>query len=286
VAVRFDHFVAIDWSGAKGTRHRGIAVATAGPGDEAPRLVPAPDPKGWARGEVADFLEGLSGRVLAGFDFSFAPPFLDRDSYLPGVDAPRTAPDFWRFVDDHCRDDPDHGAHGFMHGVARAHFWMGAADGPKAGYLRWRVCEQAYNVCGGGKASTVFDCVGAAQVARASFSGMRLLHRLRAAYAVWPFDPPADRTIVEIYTRAMLQHARGKGLKIRHRAGLDQALESLGSLPLSGDGPLNDHETDVLVAAAALRRLAGEPRWWEPAGLTPAIATTEGWTFGIAGPSG
>ena len=43
-----------------------------------------------------------------------------------------------------------------------------------------------------------------------------------------------------------------------------------------------DHETDVLVSAAALRRLAPEPRWWRPEPLTADIARTEGWTFGIS----
>lgn len=284
--MSFDRFVAIDWSGAKGVRHRGIAVAVAEPGDTAPRLVAPPDRRGWARGEVADLLEALNGRVLAGFDFSFAPPFVARGAYLPGLDAPETGPAFWAFVDALCADDPDFGAHGFMEGVARAHFWMGAADGRKHDFLHWRACEVAFNAGGGGKASTVFDCVGAAQVARASFAGMRVLHRLRGAYAVWPFDPAARRTVVEIYTRAMLQHACGKGLKIRDRAGLDLALAALGSLPWAGKEPLTDHETDVLIAAAALRCLSGEARFWAPAGLTPDVATTEGWTFGIAGPSG
>ena len=58
----FDRFVAIDWSGAKGARHKGIAVAVAGAGVEAPRLVPPPsriggNGGGWARAEVADWLE-------------------------------------------------------------------------------------------------------------------------------------------------------------------------------------------------------------------------------------
>lgn len=188
----FDRFVAVDWSGARGTRHRGIAVAVAEAAGGAPALVPPPGARGWARGEVAEWLDGLGGRVLAGFDFSFAPPFEARGAYLPGLDAPATGPQFWAFVDSHCRDDPDFGAHGFMEGVARRHFWMGAADGDKRDFLHWRACELAFNAAGGGKASSLFDCVGAAQVARASFSGMRLLHRLRGPFAVWPFDPPGS----------------------------------------------------------------------------------------------
>jgi len=277
----FDAFVAIDWSGAKGVRHKGIAVAVARPGADAPRLVAPPSPAGWARGEVAAWLEALPGRVLAGFDFSFAPPFVGRGAYLPGLAAPETGPAFWAWLDALC-DDADYGAAGFMLGAARQHFWMGAADGRKADFLHFRVCEARFNASGGGKASTVFDCVGAAQVAKASFAGMRVLNRLRAHYSIWPFDPPGERTVVEIYGRAMLRHAGGRGLKIRDGASLDAALAALGSEGFADGGLLNDNETDAVVTAAALRRLAPDAGWWTPGGLTAQIARTEGWTFGIA----
>jgi hypothetical protein len=277
--LNFDRFVAIDWSGARGTRHKGVAVAVAEPGDRAPALVAPPDARGWARGQVAEWLEALPGRVLAGFDFSFAPPFVGRGAYLPGMEAPATGPAFWAWMDGHCGADPDFGAHGFMEGAARPFFWMGAADGAKRDFLHFRVCEARFNAGGGGKPSTVFDCVGAAQVARASFSGMRVLHRLRERYAVWPFDAPSERTVVEIYTRAMLRLAGGRGLKLRDAAGLTAALAAFGSGAPAG--VFNDHETDVLVSAAALRRMAGEPGWWAPEGMTAAVAATEGWTFGV-----
>lgn len=279
--MTFDRFVGIDWSGARGVRHRGIAVAVAETGEAAPVLVAPPSPAGWARSEVAAWLEALPGQVLAGFDFSFAPPFVARGAYLPGLLTAEDAPGFWAHVDA-LSDDEDYGAAGFMAGAARPHFWMGAADGAKADFLHFRVCEQWFNAGGGGKASTVFDCVGAAQVAKASFAGMRVLNRLRGSFAVWPFDPPGGRTVVEIYGRAMLRHAGGRGQKIRDGAALDAALAVLGSGPFDEGHRLNDNETDAVVTAAALRRLAGEPRWWAPGGLTPDIARTEGWTFGIA----
>ncbi|MCG2840204.1 hypothetical protein L6Q21_04310 [Sandaracinobacter sp. RS1-74] len=278
-APSFDRFVAVDWSGAKGVRHKGIAVALAEAGDGAPAIVPPPSPGGWARGEVADWLEALPGRVLAGFDFSFAPPFVERGAYLPGLETAGDAPGFWGHVERHS-DDPDYGAAGFMRGAARPHFWMGAADGPKAGFLHFRQCEQRFNAGGGGKASTVFDCVGAAQVAKASFAGMRLLHRLRRSHAIWPFEAPGPRTVVEIYTRAMLRHAGGRGLKLREVEGLNAALAALGSAGVPARA-YSDHETDVLVSAAALRALSPDRRWWRPEGMSRAIARTEGWTFGI-----
>lgn len=272
--------MAVDWSGAKGVRHKGIAVAVAEPGAEAPTVVPPPSPAGWSRGEVAAWLEALPGKVLAGFDFSFAPPFVARGAYLPGLETASEGPGFWRHVDA-LSPDADYGAASFMQGVARPHFWMGAADGPKAGFLHFRACEQRFNAGGGGKASTLFDCVGAAQVAKASFAGMRVLNRLRESYAIWPFDAPGERTVVEIYTRAMLRHAGGRGRKIRDADSLNDALGNLGSACVPARIH-TDHETDVLVSAAALRRLAPEPRWWRPGPLTADIARTEGWTFGIS----
>ncbi len=274
-------FVAVDWSGARGVRHRGIAIALARQGSAPPALVPPPHPGGWSRLEVADWLGGLPMPVLAGFDFSFAPPFVDCGAYFPGLAAPVRAPDLWAWLDAHAQD-PDLGATSLVHGILRGHMWLGAADGPKAGFLRWRQCERAFNASGGGKAATLFDCVGAAQVAKASLAGMRLLHRLRGVAAIWPFEAPAAgrHLAVEIYTRAMLRHTGGRGTKVRDAQALGTALAALGTRP-PPPARLTDHETDVLVAAAALRHLAGRKALWAPAGLTPAVAATEGWTFGV-----
>jgi hypothetical protein len=279
---RFDRFLAVDWSGARGVRHRGIAVAEALPGHAAPRLVPPPDPRGWSRPEVLAHLEALDGRWLAGFDFSFAPPFLDRGAYLPGVPAPRHGPGFWAWLDSHCAD-PQLSAHAFLEGPARRHIWTGAADGPKRNFLRFRVCEHRFNAAGGGKPSTVFDHLGAAQVGKASFSGMRLLHRLRALAPVWPFDDPLPGRplVVEIYTRLFLREALGRGRKVREPALLCRALAAFGCTPCEMAAGLTDHETDVLVSAAGLRALAHDPVRWAPPDLVPEVARTEGWTFGV-----
>ena len=42
--------------------------------------------------------------------------------------------------------------------------------------------------------------IGNGQVGAGSVRGMPFLTRLRAAgFAIWPFDPPSDRTVLEIY---------------------------------------------------------------------------------------
>ena len=53
-AGRFRHFAAIDWSGAAGERHRGIALAICDEGAAAPRLVRAGHR--WSRTEVLHWL--------------------------------------------------------------------------------------------------------------------------------------------------------------------------------------------------------------------------------------
>ena len=280
---RFARFAAIDWSGAKGRKHKGIAVAMCEAGDSAPELV---RPRhAWSRTELLDRLltEAEAAPTLFGFDFSFAPPIAERGEYLPGEDTPREAKGFWAYVDA-VSEDEDLGAASFLERVHRRHFYFGAADGVKREFLHHRVCEQAFNAAGGGKASTLYDAIGAAQVAKASFAGMRLLHRLEGRVPVFPFDPlpagPAS-VVVEIYTRVFIRMAGLSGRKVRTRAQLDAALAALGSAPARLAREPNDHESDVLIAAAGLRAIAGDGHYWAPPGLTDELARTEGWTFGV-----
>lgn len=280
--ARFASFVAIDWSGAKGRRHKGIAIAEAC-GKAAPRLVRPGH--AWSRHEVLDWLTGRAQAepTLFGFDFSFAPPFFERGAYLPGeAGVPDTARAFWAYVDSVAPDE-DLGAASFLETVHRRHFYFGIADGVKADFVRFRQCDARLNAQGGRKTASAYDPIGAAQVAKASFSGMRLLHRLSGKVAIWPMDPlPAHGSaVVEIYTRIYLRRAGLAGTKLRSRSALDSALEALGSLPARLDFEPDDHQTDALITAAGMRALAGDPRAFAPDGLTDEIARREGWTFGV-----
>ncbi|WP_114226828.1 MULTISPECIES: hypothetical protein [Sphingomonas] len=278
----FTRFVAIDWSGAKGRRHKGIAVALC-EADGPPRLVRPGHV--WSRTEVADWLlrEAKRAPTLFGFDFSFAPPFAERGAYLPGeTGVPDTARAFWAYVDTRAPDE-DLGAASFLEAVHRRHFYFGIADGVKADFVHFRQCDTRLNEQGGRKTASAYDAIGAAQVAKASFSGMRLLHRLDGQVAIWPMDPwPAHGSaVVEIYTRIYLRMAGMDGRKLRTRAQLNQALAGLGSPPARLRFEPSDHQTDALVTAAGMRALSRNPAAFRPAGLTPALARTEGWTFGI-----
>jgi hypothetical protein len=279
----FAAFVAIDWSGAKGRRHKGIAVAEAR-GEAAPRLVRAGH--AWSREEVLGWLveRAVEEPTLFGFDFSFAPPIVERGEYLVGEpDVPKTAREFWAYVDGKC-DDEDLGAASFLETVHRRHFYFGIADGVKAGFMRFRQCDARLNAQGGRKTASAYDAIGAAQVAKASFAGMRLLHRLDGKVAIWPMDPLPARgsAVVEIYTRIYLRRAGLSGVKLRSRTELNRALQGLASPPTRLRFEPNDHQTDALVTAAGMRLLATtEPRAFAPQGLTPEIARSEGWTFGV-----
>jgi hypothetical protein len=279
----FQSYIAIDWSGAKGKRHKGIAIAEAR-GDAAPRLL-RPDHV-WSRTEVLDWLLKRAAKepTLFGFDFSFAPPIVEKGEYLlgePGV--PKTAREFWAYVDAHSRDE-DLGAASFLEEVHRRHFYFGIADGVKADFVRFRQCDARLNAQGGRKTASAYDAIGAAQVAKASFAGMRLLRRLDGKVAIWPMDPlpESGSAVVEIYTRIYLRRAGMNGKKLRSRDALNLALKGLGSPPVRLRFEPNDHQTDALVTAAGMRALArGERRAFNPDGLTPGIARSEGWTFGV-----
>jgi len=284
VTPHFARFAAIDWSGAKGKRHKGIAIALAENGNAAPALVRPGHV--WSRCEVLDWLleAAAEAPTMFGFDCSFAPPIQARGEYLPGEPGvPAEARAFWAYVD-RLSDDEDLGAASFLEKAHRRHFYFGAADGTKRDFLHHRVCEHVFNATGGGKASTLYDAIGAAQVAKASFAGMRLLHHLRGRVPIWPFDdvPREGSLVVEIYTRAFIRLAGLSGRKVRTLAHLDEALGALGSRPADFERVPNDHETDVLITAAGMRSITAEPRWWNPHGLTPELARTEGWCFGVA----
>ena len=149
--------------------------------------------------------------------------------------------------------------------------------------MHFRRCDAALNVQGGRKTASAFDAIGAAQVAKASFSGMRLLHRLDGKVAIWPMDvlPDDGSAVVEIYTRIYIRNAGLPGKKIRTASELDTALASIGSLPAALDHEPTDHETDALITAAGMRAHLCNSQAFTPTGLTPEIARTEGWTFGV-----
>lgn len=287
--IRFDHFAVIDWSGQAVERPAGLALAHATGGDAAPTLL-RPE-RGWTRLALAQWLaeHGRAGtRMLVGMDLSPAFPFLDAGGYFPSWDqSPADAPALWQFIDALSANDPHLSANSFLlHPEARRHFRQlrDCGDLFPTGRGRFRVCEH-------GQAAmrlspySCFNLVGAAQVGKSSLTGMRVLHRLRGLVPIWPFDPLPDHgpVIVEIYT-ALAARAAGlrKGLsKIRDGASLDEALAAFGTRPHAPLARYDDHSTDAILTTAWLRRAVADAALWHPEHLTPKIAQTEGWTFGV-----
>ena len=294
--ARFRHFIAIDWSGAVGARQKGIALALCNGDGSAPRLLkPATHPH-WSRAEVLDLLaHRLPEDTLVGLDLGISLPHADAGAFFPGLKAsPEDAPALWALIDALCAqnlhlsassfvDHPEFSAYFRRHGGREgAHFHLPGAAHRKG---RMRVTEEAQTRAGC-KPYSNFNLVGAAQVGKSSLTGMRMLHRLRGYLPVWPIDPLAasGSVIVEIYTTlAAVAAGRSAGrAKMTDRGALNAALEALGSLPVPGAGPIDDHSADALVTAAWLRQAAADEALWHPAELTPALARTEGWTFGAA----
>ncbi len=289
MAERFSHYLAIDWSGAKGPKQKGIALAIADAAGGPPVLIR----HDWSREEVLAVLrDDLPPDTLVGLDLGIALPHADCGAYFPasGI-SPPDAPALWALIDELAREEPNLGANSFVaHPDLRPYFRDGSdtgahfgCDGANHGRGRFRVTETA-QASMGCKPYSNFNLVGAAQVGKSSLTGMRMLHSLRGHLPVWPIDrlPDTGSVIVEIYTSlAALEAGRSASkAKMRDYAALNEALGQLGSPPVDGMGQIDDHATDALLTAAWLRKVADDTERWSPQGLTPQIARTEGWTFG------
>ena len=290
---RFRHFAAIDWSGAAGERHKGIAIALCGVDGGAPALV-RPGHR-WSRQEALDWLlDAMPAETLVGLDLGLSLPFADCGAFFPGLThSPPDARALWAMVDATCSDDAHLAVSSFVdHDETNRYFRRhGGREGAqfhapdaadRRGRFRVTEREQARMGC---KPYSNFNLVGAAQVGKSSLSGMRVLHRLAGRLPVWPIDPLPARgsALVEIYTTiAALEAGRTAARsKMRSHAELNKALEALGSPPVPGAGAIDDHSADALVTAAWLRNAADRAELWHPRAMTGDIARTEGWTFGV-----
>ncbi|MEM9084353.1 MAG: hypothetical protein AAGB23_00345 [Pseudomonadota bacterium] len=293
----FDHFLALDWSGAKGERHKGIAMAIA-EADGGPPVLVKPPARGWSRLEVKDLLADLPPKTLVGADLGISLPYQDAGAFFPGWGAsPRSAKKLWAMIDDICANDLHLGAHSFIdHPEASRYFRHGKGNEGDRFLLpdaitkegRFRVAEGAQRAqkC---RPVSNFNLVGAAQVGKSSLTGMRMLHQLRGKLNVWPMDPVPERwgplkgsVLVEIYTGLASRETADLGArtKLLTYADLNAALSVLECPPVDALGDIDDHSSDALLTAAWLRKVAPQRRRWEPRFLTAEIAWTEGWTFG------
>lgn len=286
--MRFDRFAAIDWSGAAGPRQKGIALAVAEAEEGAPALVRSGHV--WSRQDVLDWMLALDGDWLVGLDLSPSLAFADCGAFFPGWEhSPADVRGLWALVEEIAADEPHLGANRFVdHPEASRHFRRHAGrcgDLFPPGAGRFRVVEDVSRAQGLCNPYSNFNLVGAAQVGKSSLTGMRLFQRIDGTLPIWPYDrvPPHGPVIVEIYTSIAATAAglpRGR-TKIRDPETLDRALAALGSRAHMPLARYDDHATDAVLAAAWLRAVAHDPAYWSPPALTPELARTEGWTFGV-----
>ncbi|WCL55659.1 hypothetical protein [Gimibacter soli] len=285
----FVRFVGIDWSGAKGARLKGLAVAEAAAGFASPVLAKPAGGGNWSREAIAAFisedLTAREGRSIVGIDSAFSLPFEDKGLYLPGADLPEAALGLWAAIEA-ASPDPHFYGGGFVE-AHRDHYHRAGGKGV-AYERRLRVPEVLSIKAGHGPCESVFHLIGPSQVGMSGLSTIRMLHRLRGVpgIAIWPFDGPATIAeakvvIVEIYCGAFARMGGHKG-KFRTREHIDSALLTLNSYPLMGDHPpMDDNAADALVTAAGLRHIAHQPKYWNPPGLSDRVRATEGWIFGV-----
>ncbi len=183
--------VAVDWSGRSSGARRHIWTATVRNG-ELVELV-----SGRTRDEVAADLARRAahvGAVVVGLDFAFSFP----EWHVRALGCASVG-ELWELVGRAgeqwlSRCDPP--------------FW--GRPGRKRPELREhrRRTDRAATV-GGIAAKSVFQVGGAGAVGTGSLRGMPHLPRLRkAGYSIWPFDPPAPATVVEIYPRLLTGKVR------------------------------------------------------------------------------
>lgn len=286
----FSHFVGIDWSGAKGKRHAGLAVAVCATGEQAPNVVAPPSGgKNWSRAEIGDWIAGGMGlpqnsRALVGIDSAFSLPFMDEDSYLPGEDMPDHAPALWPIVDANSADAPDLFAGPFVEAFAD-HYHRPGNKGQRY-KRRMRVTETLAVTRGAGPCESVFHLIGPSQVGLSGLSTVRMLAGLHGqpGISIWPYEEPSGQTVlVEIYAAAFAKLGGHRG-KIKGLEGLNAILSALGSAEMTAmpdTAREGEHAADAIVTAAGLRKIASKRKYWHPEGLSTKVRRTEGWIFGI-----
>ena len=283
---KFELFVGIDWSGAKGSSHRGIAVSEAKIGNSAPTIISPPqNQKYWSRNEVKNYLVKRSEekKILAGIDFAFSYPFIDEMSFFPGLpNSPKTAIELWALIDKINVDEPDFYGGNIWKDPIFSNYYNSPGNRGVLFRSRRRLTEIFAKKIK--SPSPTFNCVGPAGVGTGSLAGMRVLHQFGSSACRWPLEKKTEKrlTLVEIFPALYFMLAgiapiKGNQAKIEV---LNKALVFFNSEQLPNDfivnGPDFD-EADAIISAAAIRALYKKKKMW----VVPDAANQEGWIFGI-----
>jgi hypothetical protein len=295
---RFDRFVGIDWSGAKGTYHKGIQVAVLDADTTQAELIAPPDRRGWSRQMVMDWLmlQRQSGlRVLAGFDFAFAHPFMDENHYFPDYASdPRTPTDLWALVDAASQHWPDHYGGGLWQDQDLRRYYNAPRGKDGSGgrgdrfLSRRRLTELNTKIRHHRAPSPTVNCVGPAGVGTGSLAGMRILHAFQNDMHIWPISGASHMAsplvVVEIFPALYFTMA---GITDRMKAAdpldaLNRGLAYFGadSMAAVTKGLPDRDDLDALISAAALKSCHDPVAVFPISAEYKQAAACEGWIFG------
>ncbi len=286
---RFEHFVAIDWSGAVGPRQPGIAVAICGEEDRraAARLARRRGPVEAGRPRLA--ARRPSDRQPRRLRHRRVLCFRRRASFLPALGPqPARCPralgagrGYLRGRSASCRDKLQSSIRqrAPISGIAAKKACILAAVAGASASPKWRRESKASTPT----AISIWSVQprSANRLPRESGSCIALQDH----FPIWPFDadPGSGSLIVEIYTSLAAREAGS--------AGPDQGLDRCGVGHLPGPLRLRTARTPGAIQRSPDRRPAdvclaspramGCPQLWAPRERRPEIARTEGWTFGV-----
>jgi len=226
--------VAIDWSGRSDDRGRTTWMAVIE--DGVFRVLE----NGRSRPEVREELVRLrrkSDRLVVGIDFAFGFP-----RWYAEANGWKCGRDIWRAAH---RD----GESWLISGAAP--FWGRTTKRPQHSGPALRRTEQAV----GGSPRSIFQIGGAGAVGTGSLRGMCVLDDpADAGFAVWPFEPAGEATIIEIYPRLFT----GKVVKSSVRACLQHlnAQYAKDELPdlLRGMAAATEDAFDAAVSVLEMAR--------------------------------
>lgn len=283
----FTHYVGIDWSGAKGHRHAGLAVALCDSAGNVSLVLPPGGNRRWSREGCMKWISGGCGqegeaRTLVGVDSAFSMPFMDYGRYFPAQKIAVGAKALWQSVEADCAGAVD--LFGGLFVDKYSDYYLRPNNRGVQYERRMRVTENVAVSSGAGPCESVYHLIGPSQVGLSGLSTMRMLARMdmEPQIAIWPYDDVSKAPIVltEIYAAAFAALGGHKG-KVRDQATLANILEELDASLPSGIAKLSDHDCDAIVTAAALRYIAPMRKYWNPELLSTMVRRTEGWVFGI-----
>lgn len=240
-----DRVIAVDWSGAKAKGGRG-AIALASITTNGLQVLN----DDLSRDEAIQLLLEIpcSERVMAAFDFAFSLPawYLKEQGIISPIQL-------WEML-------ASSGACGAEATIDRCDppFWgRPGKPRPHESHLGLRKADRIHI------AKPVFQIGGAGSVGTGTLRGMPyLLDLQRAGWAIWPFDPPSDRTVVEMYPRQLYAHAGIERVRKSCPDSRKAALKQISTCRLSPAvrrcAIASEHAFDALTAAIALWNWVGD----------------------------